>query len=55
MCWWLEEHSNGEDTESKQPKDIENERVLDNESVNEGQSNIGGKNFSKRHLSIDKI
>ena len=31
------------DIDSKQPKDIDDERVLENEDVE--QSNIGGKNF----------
>ena len=39
----VEDQVNDEDTDSKQPKDIENERVLENEDVE--QTNIGGKNF----------
>ena len=39
----VEDQVNDEDTDSKQPKDIQNERVLENEDVE--QTNIGGKNF----------
>ena len=39
----VEDQVNDEDTDSKQPKDIENERVLENEDVE--HTNIGGKNF----------
>ena len=48
----LDEHSNDEDTDSKQPKDIENERVLANEDVNVDQSNVGGKTFVNIILAI---
>ena len=39
----VEDQVNDEDTDSKQPKDIQNEGVLENEDVE--QTNIGGKNF----------
>ena len=39
----VEEQVNLMDIDSKQPKDIDDERVLENEDVE--QSNIGGKNF----------
>ena len=39
----VEDQVNDEDTDSKQTKDIRNERVLENEDVE--QTNIGGKNF----------
>ena len=39
----VEDQVNDADTDSKQPKDIQNERVLENEDVE--QTNIGGKNF----------